>query len=353
MAKTFKHLFSEVYSFENLWRAYEKARRGKRYGGPAANFDMKVEDNLFQLQKEIESGTYRPGGYYHFYIYEPKKRLISAAPFRDRVVHHAIVNVLEPIYEARFSNSSYACRKGKGTHKAIERAHWGVRNCRWFLKGDIVKFFPSVDHGVLKEIIRRKIADRDLLAVIDRIIDSGAGILDGECPPVWFPGDDLLTPASRPRGMPIGNLTSQFFANVLLNELDQFVHQEIKPRDYLRYCDDFLLFDNDKEKLQRARQAIIGHLADLRLQAHPRKTNLRFCKQGVKFLGFRLTPSTRRVARDSINRFRKRMRRHRKERRQGLCDASRTTASVRGWIAHCRHANSDAMLRRVLNDITF
>ncbi len=351
MGKIFHNLFTRVHEFENLWLAYSKARKGKRYGEPAAYFDMNVGKNLFALQKELGEGSYQPGDYHHFYIYEPKKRLISAAPFRDRVVHHAIVNVLEPIYEARFSHASYACRRGKGTHKAIDRAHWGIRNCRWFLKGDVVKFFPSVDHEVLKAVLRRRISDPELLIVIDRIIDSGAGILDAECPTVWFPGDDLLTPAKRPRGMPIGNLTSQFFANVLLNELDQFVHHEIKPRDYVRYCDDFLLFDNDAGKLQDAREMIAQRLAELRLQAHPTKTNLRPCSQGVKFLGFKLTPATRRVARDSISRFRERMKRLGGQLDAKTIECARVTASVRGWIAHCNHANSRAMLGKVLHDV--
>lgn len=351
MAQTFRNLYPAVCDFENLWSAYTKARRGKRYKEPAAHFDRHLEHNLLALQTELRDRTYRPGAYHHFHIHEPKKRLISAAPFRDRVVHHAIVNILEPIYEPRFSGSSYACRKDMGTHKAIDRAHWGIRNCAWFLKGDIVKFFPSVDHGVLKSVLRRKIADRDVLELIDRIIDSGAGVLDDECPPHWFAGDALLTPAERPRGMPIGNLTSQFFANVLLNELDQYVHHQIKPRDYVRYCDDFILFDHDPERLRTAQAAIAGRLADLRLRVHPRKTHLRASSQGVKFLGFRLTPQTRRVARESISRFRRRMRRNRKQRLRGERDTWSCSASARGWIRHCHHANSTGMLRRVLHDV--
>lgn len=280
MAKTFKHLFPHVVEFENLWLAYTKARRGKRNAPPAARFDANAGENLLELKEELVEGRYRPGAYHHFYIHEPKQRLISAAPFRDRVVHHAVVNVLEPLYEARFSGSSYACRKGKGSHAAMERAHWGVRNCRWMLKGDIRKFFPSVDHEVLKSVLFRKIADRELRALCSGIIDS------------------------------------------------------------------------DADRLREGRASIARRLEEMRLRVHPRKTEVRPCAQGVKFLGFRLTPTTRRVARESISRFRNRMRRHRRAKRGRTCDLARVTASVRGWIAHCDHANSETMLKEVLSDVT-
>jgi retron-type reverse transcriptase len=348
MARTFRHLYDQVVSFENLWRAYEKTRRGKRYREPAACFDMDAEANLLQLQAELKQQTYRPGAYRHFHVYEPKKRRISAAPFRDRLVHHALVNVLEPIYEARFSEASYACRKDKGTHAAIERAHWGVRNCAWFLKGDVVKFFPSVDHEVMKTVLFRKIADPAAQRLVGVILDSGAGVLDGERPPMWFGDDDLLAPVARPKGLPIGNLTSQFFANVLLNEMDQFVHREIKPRDYVRYADDFLLFDDDRAKLAEALERLPVFLAGLRLRCHPGKTCIRPSAQGVKFLGFRLLPQTRRLHRDGISRFRQRMRNFRHDR---SVPSARVTASVRGWLAHARFGNCRAMIQEVLSHV--
>jgi hypothetical protein len=350
MAKTFRHLYERVVSFENLWLAYRKARRGKRYKVPAAWFDMEVERNVLALQKELVEKTYRPGGYHHFYVYEPKRRRISAAPFRDRVVHHALVNVLEPIYEARFSGSSYACRKGKGTHRAIERAHWGIRNCAHFLKGDIVKFFPSVDHEVMKRVLFRKIADPDVQWLIGVILDSGTGALADQGRPMWFGDDDLLAPAFRPKGLPIGNLTSQFFANVLLNELDVFVEHALQPRHYVRYADDFLLFDNNRAKLDTAMERLPAFLSGLRLRCHPAKTCVCPSWQGVKFLGFRLLPHTRRLGRDCISRFRRRSRRLARDLH---ASAARLTASVRGWLAHARFGNSEAMIREVLRDVRF
>lgn len=351
MAKTLRNVYEQVFDFENLWEAYRKARRGKRYKEAAASFDMNAPEQIFQLQQELREGTWQPGRYHHFYIHEPKKRLISAAPFRDRIVHHAVVNVLEPFYERRFSESSYACRKGKGTHKAIDKAHWGIRNCDWFLKGDLVRFFPSIDHEVLKTLLRRKIGDKRLLSLIDRIINSGDGVLSSECPPMWFEGDDLFAPHQRSKGLPIGNLTSQFLANVLLNELDQFVHESIQPRVYVRYSDDFLLLDSDRDKLMQAEMAVKEFTGGLRLQCHPRKTCVRPSRQGVQFLGYRLLPQTRRVSRESISRFRKRMRSFSHERKQGAVDMVRVRASVQGWLHHAGQANSSALIREVLADV--
>jgi hypothetical protein len=192
MAKTFRNLYAELTSFENLWEAYRKARRGKRYDEPAAWFDFRVEANLLALRRELVERTYAPGAYNNFHIWEPKRRLISAAPFRDRVVHHALVNILEPIYEPRFSTRSYACRVGKGTHRAIAHAHAGVRQIAWLLKGDIVKFFPSVDHEVLRGVLSRTIADPAVRWLIGTILRSGEGVFAEEACPQWFAGDDLL-----------------------------------------------------------------------------------------------------------------------------------------------------------------
>lgn len=348
MARTFRHLWAELTCFDNLWEAYRKARRGKRYTEPAAWFDYRAETNVLRLQEELLAGTYRPGAYHHFFIHEPKRRKISAAPFRDRVVHHALVNLLEPIYEARFSPCSFACRKGRGTHAALESAHAGVRQWPWLLKGDVRKFFPSVDHAVLQSVLFRKIADPQVQWLVRLILASGEGVLAEDCPPQWFGEDDLLAPAVRPKGLPIGNLTSQFFANVLLNELDQFVHETIRPRRYVRYADDFLLFGEDQRELVAARGRVIERLASLRLSCHETKTCVRPCRQGVRFLGFRLLPTTRRLDRQAVNRLRARLRRYARLRAEGRMSPRRITQSVQSWLAHARFANSGAVVRAVL-----
>ena len=155
MARTYRHLWTQVVSWDNLFSAYRKCRRRKRYKSPAVRFDFTWERNLRELQSELQSGAYQPGEYRHFYVYEPKRRKISAAPFRDRVVHHAVVNVLEPICDRRFVYDSYACRKGKGTHRAWLRAQQFMRRFDYYLATDIVRFFPNVDHQVLLALLGR------------------------------------------------------------------------------------------------------------------------------------------------------------------------------------------------------
>jgi len=205
--KTFKRLYPKIHAFENLYWAYRKARKGKRSRPDVAAFEFNLELELPQLQLELASETYRPGLYRHFTLYERKPRRISAAPFRDRVVHHALCNVIEPIWEARFITDSYACRLGKGTHAALDRCTSSARRHAYVLQGDIVRCFPSVDHTILYDLLARRIACPPTLRLIQRIIASGAGIHAADWEIQWFPGDDLLA-AARPRGLPIGNQTS-------------------------------------------------------------------------------------------------------------------------------------------------
>jgi hypothetical protein len=239
--KTYRNLYPQVWDFENVYLAYRKARKGKRGKPGAAAFEQVQEDELLALQDELRTFSYQPGAYHSFYIHDPKKRLISAAPFRDRVVHHALCRVIEPIWERRFIFDSYANRVGKGTHRALDRTTQFARGHSHFLQCDVRQFFPSIDHDILRSEFSRLIRDKDLLWLCDQILASGEGVLADEYEMTWFPGDDLFA-ANRPRGLPIGNLTSQFWANVYLNGLDHFIKRELKCGAYVRYVDDFLLF---------------------------------------------------------------------------------------------------------------
>ena len=233
-------MYQQVYSFENLFAAYRAARQGKRSRPEVAAFEFNAEEELFALRDELRDKAYRPGPYDSFYIHEPKRRLISAAPFRDRVVHHALCQVIEPLFERRFIHDSYANRVGKGTHRALDRCQEFARQHRYVLPFDVRQFFPSMDHAILWNVLEQVIADPEVMWLIDRILASGIGVLSEEYTMQWFPGDDLLA-AARPRGLPIGNLTSQFWANCYLDPLDQFIKRELKCRAYLRYVDDSLL----------------------------------------------------------------------------------------------------------------
>ena len=202
--KRYGNLWHQVINWQNLYQASRKAQRGKRFRHNVLSFNYNLESELFLLQKELQTKTYQPGKYRTFRIYDPKPRLISAAPYRDRVVHHALCTVIIPIFESSFIFDSYANRLGFGTHRALDRFVKFARNNRYVLQCDISKYFPSIDHQILKEIIRRKLKCRDTLWLIDRIIDN-SNLQE----PVlhYFPGDDILAPVARRIGLPIGNLT--------------------------------------------------------------------------------------------------------------------------------------------------
>jgi RNA-directed DNA polymerase len=348
--KTYKNLHPQICAFANLYLAFRQARRGKRDRVAVASFEFDLEHNLLALQAELSGQTYRPGSYTDFYVYEPKRRLVSAAPFHDRVVHHALCQIIEPIWEARFIHTSFACRVGKGTHRALDQCHAWVRQYRYAFQGDIVKYFPSIDHQILRGLLSRRIADRRAMWLIDQILASGAGILGSEYPMTYFPGDDLFA-AVRPRGLPIGNLTSQFWANVYLHELDRFVKHQLRCPAYLRYMDDFVLFSDDKVQLQDWKLAVRGFLASrLRLVLHPKKSLVFPVKVGVDFCGFRLYPTHRRLRRSSVRRFVRRFRRQREAYRRGELSLDEMNASVQSWIAHAAHGDTWRLRRRLFAD---
>jgi RNA-directed DNA polymerase len=206
--KRYGNLWHQVVDFENLLLAARQARRGKRFRQNVLAFNYNLESELLQIQAELENHTYCPGAYRTFQILDPKPRLISAAPYRDRVVHHALCNVIIPLIERMFIRDSYANRLGYGTHRALKRFTQFFRSSRYVLQCDIRKYFPAIDHEILKTILHRRIKCPETLWLIDTIIDGS-----NEQDPVieYFPGDTLLTPIQRRRGLPIGNLTSQFF----------------------------------------------------------------------------------------------------------------------------------------------
>ena len=347
--RSYKHLYPQVCSWENLHRAWRKARKGKRGREPAATFEFNLETNLLQLQRELREHTYRPGAYASFYIHDPKRRLISAAPFRDRVVHHALCNVIEPLFERRFIYDSYANRKGKGTHRALDRAQEFARRYRYVLQCDVRQFFPSIDHAVLREILGRAIADEEVLWLVDRILESGRGVLSEEYDMVYFPGDDLFA-ALRPRGLPIGNLTSQFWANCYLDPFDHFVKRELRCHGYVRYVDDMLLFADDKETLWRWREEVVARLARLRLTIHP-DAHPRPATEGIPFLGFVVFPTHRRLKRRNVVNCRRRLRALLAAYRAGGASQERVAASVQGWINHARYGDTWGLRRAILADV--
>ena len=331
------NLWTQVTSFENLHRSFYRVLRGKRGKPGAGDLFMDLEGNLFQLQRELREGRYVPGEYDTFWIYEPKARLISAAPLRDRVVHHALVNVIEPIFERRFIHHSYACRKGRGTHRALRQFVSWVRTSRYALKMDIRKFFPTIDHEILKAQIRRTIKDPEVLRLCDLIIDRSN---KQEKVIQYFPGDDLFTPVTRRKGIPIGNLTSQFFANIYLDALDHFVKERLRIRRYLRYVDDFCCFHDDKRFLREIRAQIAAFLASLRQSLNEGKSRIRQVKEGIEFLGFVVFPDQMRLNQTAVRRQRRRIKRLRQEYADGAINWPQVKASLQAWNAHAAHGTT-------------
>ncbi|MGD8969602.1 MAG: reverse transcriptase domain-containing protein [Anaerolineae bacterium] len=351
-------MYTQICCWENLLLAYRRASRGKRGHPSVATFEHRLEDNLFQLQHELRDRSYRPGGYVSFHIHDPKRRLISAAPFRDRVVHHALCNVIEPIFERSFIADSYANRLGKGTHRALDRCQQFARRYRYVLQCDVRQFFPSVDHATLRGILARKLSDEDVMWLVDRILESGAGVLSDEYEMVWFPGDDPATgsgqglfAANRPRGLPIGNLTSQFWANCYLNPFDHFVKRELRYQGgspgYLRYVDDLLLFADDKGTLWRWREALVERMARLRLTIHP-EAHPRPVSEGIPFLGFIVFPTHRRLKRRKGIAFQRRLKRKLAAHAAGEISLDEVHASVQGWVNHVHYGDTWGLRRAML-----
>lgn len=348
--KRFGNLWSQVTDFSNLAEAARKAQRGKRYRDNILAFNFNLETELFRIQEELLSRNYQPGKYNTFQIVEPKKRMISAAPYRDRVVHHGLCNVIVPLIEPTFIDASYANRKGFGTHRALRKFIEHARSHRYVLQCDIQKYFPSIDHQILKSTIRNKIKCRETLWLIDTIIDASN---EQEQVNHFFPGDVLFTPFEHRRGLPIGNLTSQFFANVYLNGFDHFVKERIGARAYVRYVDDFALLSDDREFLSEARVRIEEYLTGLRLKIHPIKSQLFETRKGANFLGFRVLPDQIRVRSDSLRRARRRLRCYQLQYRLGDLGFGKLTECIRSWIAHLDHGDTWRLREQIFSDLKF
>lgn len=344
------NLWPTLTSFENLLAASQRARKGKRFRPAVASFEFGLEQELLKLQDELLARSYRPGPYRSFEIFEPKKRLISAAPYRDRIVHHSLTGILEPIFEPSFIADSYACRRGKGTHAAVRRCQGFAKRFKYCFKVDISKFFPSMDHEILQSLIARRIKDPDVLWLTETIIQSS-----NPQEPVerYFPGDDLFTPHQRRRGLPIGNQTSQFFANVYLDPLDHFVKETLRIRGYVRYVDDFLLFSDDKRELGEARRQIAQFLQRLRLQLHQRKNTIFPVSAGIRFLGYRVFASHRWLAKESVWRYLRRVRLLQRGYRCGKISLESIRQRLASWSGHAGQADTHRLRSHLADKIVF
>ena len=326
--KRVNNLFETFISFENILFAYKKAFKGTNKNRETLSFYFNYENELIRLIEELKTGYYTPSPYRKFLIKDPKERIISVAPFRDRVVHHALVNILEPIFEKRFYYHSYACRKDKGVHKAIHQAQTYLKSNKWYLKSDISKYFASVDHSILFDIVQSKIKDKKLLDLINLIISNGD---------------------TSGKGLPIGNLTSQFFANVYLDIFDHFVKEIFQIKAYIRYMDDFVLFDNDKERLKLANRQIIDFISShLHLSL---KVNATFINQrlnGLSFLGRRIFPQTIRIKRENLKRCLTKLKTRKKEYERNVINDLQYLQSVNSLMGYIASGNTYCLRQNIV-----
>lgn len=316
-------VYEQVYDYQNLYDAYLKARRQKRYRSEVLKFSYSLEENLIQIQNELIWKTYRIGPYRPFIVYEPKKRQIVALPFKDRVVQHALNSVIEPIFDRVFIYDSYACRKGKGTHRAAKRLGYflGKPGIHYYIKADIQSYFASINHSILKDLLRRRIDDQDILWLIDTILDNESG-----------------------QGLPIGNLTSQLFANIYLHELDHFLKNQLSVRYYLRYMDDFIVLHASKKYLRDLLSTIDGFLSSkLALRLNP-KTRIDAIKNGIDFVGYRVWHLNKLLRKRLIRRMKKRARNW----MDGKVSDGSYLSSISSWIGHVQDTSSHMALERLL-----
>jgi retron-type reverse transcriptase len=278
-------LWEKITEMENIQLALHKAALHKTTKRNVLNFMKDAENNLVKIRESLVNKTFNTSYYYEKVVFEPKKRVIYVLPFYpDRIVQHALMNLMAPIWDKMFIYDSYACRDGKGIHAGSTRTMEFVRRNKYVLKCDISKFYPSIDQEILLEIIRRKIKCPDTLWLIDNIVHS-------------FPGG---------KNVPIGNYTSQWFGNLYLNELDQLIKTQLKVRDYIRYCDDFCLFGNDKKKLAEHRETIRAFIEN-RLKLRFSKCDIFPVSRGVDFLGYRHFDNYVLLRKSTVKRVRRRL----------------------------------------------
>ena len=335
------NLFSKIVSLNNLFDSWSEFRKSKRRKFDVQKFEFCLEDNLFDLHMKLRNQTYRHSSYSSFYITDPKVRHIHKACVKDRLVHHAIYRILYSLFDKGFIPESYSCRVKKGTHKAVNQLEYLIKSVSqnqtkdcWALKCDIKKFFASVGHEILFNLVRRKIADEDVLSLIWEIISS-FGQRGSRRSSNRESISTALDTRERERereskkfrvaktGLPIGNLTSQLFANIYLNELDQLIKHKLKIKHYLRYCDDFVILDNDPTNLLKIQDQIELFLNKrLKLGLHPNKVVICKLNQGIDFLGYVALPHYRTLRTKTKKRMLKRIN-------------DKNSSSYFGLLKHC------------------
>jgi len=316
-------MFEKIISLENLFNAWTEFKKEKANKDDVAEFEINLEDHIFKLHNDLKNKTYKHGEYFSFFVHDPKRRHIHKASVRDRLLHHAIHRVIEPTWDKLFIFDSWSSRKNKGTHGAVNRLQKsGLELSRnytrtlWVLKLDVRKFFDSVDHDILLKILQERTLDDQLMGLLREIIES------------YSPG------------LPLGNLTSQLFANVYLNQLDQFVKHELKMTGYIRYADDFIILHQNRELLINCLGKITDLLREqLRLDVHPKKIELKRYTSGIDYLGYVCFPNHRVLRTKTKRRMFKRVN-------------EKNYSSYNGILQHCRSKKLQVELIEKVKKVT-
>lgn len=332
--KTYKNLYKKIYSIDNLLLAFKKAKKGKSKKDYVISFEYNLVEELNSLQSELKSKTYQPKPLKKFIIHDPKTRTIHSSIFRDRIVHHAIVNLLEPIFDKIFIYDSFASRKNKGTHKAVIRFKYFLRKVSnngqlikkpfnnnsikgFVLKADIRHYFDSIDHQVLINILSKKINDKEFIGLIRIILEN----------------------FNNSKGLPLGNYTSQFFANVYLNELDYFIKHDLKAKYYIRYVDDFIILHKNKKRLEYFLKQIKDYLPNLKVELHPDKTKIYPLYKGTTFLGYRIFYHHTLLKKRNIKQFLNKFNVDKKLYKERMITREQLNNKLNGWLGYAQLSN--------------
>lgn len=341
MCKKIKNCFNKNLTFEKLLQAHQRARVHKTYKTEVIKFELNLENNLTNLLNNMKNGKYHLGKYYSFKVYEPKERVINALPYVDRIVHQWYVEeFVKPYIVPKFINTSFACLKDKGTHKAVEEVSNQLRDFKrdygdfWILKCDISKFFYSIDPYVLFKILQKYIADKKLLKFTHLLLFDGRN-------------------ASDKVGIPIGNYTSQFFANIYLNELDQYVKRTLKIKYYTRYMDDFIILAKTKNECILLKQQIENFLATKLHLSLNDKSRIYPYKMGVNFCGYRIFTTHKLLRTNSKKKIKRQVKHWNKLYHKNNLNIHNTMQSINSWLGHSKHCNSYNLQKKILNSCDF
>ena len=322
------NLYHQIADYDNLLLAFWKASKGKRRKADVRGFQSNLHVEIQKLRAGLLNETIEVGDYHYFKVYDPKERTICAASFPERVLHHAIINICEPYFESFQIHDSYACRKEKGSLKAVKRAKEFSTKNDAYLKLDIAKYFDSIDHEVLISLLHRRFRDKRLLWLFEKIIASYE--------------------TSPGKGVPIGNLTSQHFANFYLGVLDHHLKDDLGIKGYVRYMDDFIIFHPDKRRLRELLEEIDSFLAGkLKLRLNP-KIYLNYTHQGINFLGYRVFDNTILLGQRSRNRFVSRLRKYEKRFVNGFWSENELVAHIQPLMAFTMNANALSFRQSIL-----